>query len=237
MGRVKRFLALAAAVGGAWGLASLPGVLHDMELFRVTGFRLEGATFLTLEQAVATLALPPETSIWDDTRALAEALETHPLVRDARIGRRPPGTLVLRVVERVPVALVPTPTLVPVDVTGSPLPIDPAVHRLDLPVIRPWTGGASALTPEQLRSIAAEVVRLSDADPEFFDGLSDVSRDERGAVVVRAGAPAVTFRYQPPLAAQRLREGLQALEDAVRRTGETPRAVDLRYVDQVVVSF
>ncbi len=237
MARVKAFLALAGAVAAVWGLAALPGVLDDMELFRVTDFRLEGASFLTLEQAVATLDVPEDASIWDDTGGLEMALEAHPLVRDARIGRRPPGTLVLKVSERVPVALVPSPMLEPVDVTGSRLPIDPAFHRLDLPVIRPWTEGTSGVTPEQLRGLALEVVRIADADPEFFGMLSDVSRDERGAVVVRAGNPPVTFRYRAPLAAQRLKEGLHALEDASQRGGAAPSTIDLRYVDQVVVSY
>ena len=235
--RIKAFLALVAAVAAVWGLALLPGVLDDMELFRVADVRLEGASFLTLAQAVESLDLAPDASIWDDTEPLEAALEAHPLVRDARIGRRPPGTLVLTVAERVPVALVPSPTLEPVDVTGSRLPIDPALHRLDLPVIRPWAPGASELTPEQLRGLALEVVRLADADPEFFGVLSDLSRDERGGVVVRAGDPEVTIRYEAPLPAQRLKEGLLVLEDASRRPGSAPSVIDLRYIDQVVVRY
>lgn len=237
MGRVKRFLWLCAAVAGAWGAVALPEALAEMELFQVTGYRLEGASYLTLEDAVSAAAVPDGASIWDGAEAWETALEAHPLVRDARIGRRPPGTLVLRVTERAPVALVPSPTLEPVDVTGTRLPIDPAMTRLDLPVIRPWVHGDSRLTPEQLRALAQEVVRLADADPGFFGVLSDVARDERGDVVVTAGDPGVTFRYRPPLAAQRLKEGLLVLDDALRRSARTPRTIDLRYVDQVVVRF
>ena len=237
MGRVKRFLWLCAAVAGVWGAVALPEVLAEMELFRVTGYRLEGASYLTLEEAVVAAAVPEGASIWDGADAWETALEAHPLVRNARIGRRPPGTLVLQVAERIPVALVPSPTLEPVDVTGARLPIDPATNRLDLPVIRPWANGASDLTPEQLRALAQEVVRLAEADPGFFGLLSDVARDERGDVVARAGDPAVTFRYRPPLAAQRLKEGLLVLDDALRRSGQAPKTIDLRYVDQVVVRF
>lgn len=237
MARVKAFLCLVGALSAAWGLTVLVGALHRMELFRVTDFRLEGAVFLTLDEAVGALSIPETASIWDDVEPLEEALEALPLVRRARIGRRPPGTLVLRVEERVPVALVPSPMLVPVDVTGRRLPIDPAVQRLDLPVIRPWNTDRSDLTAEQLHGLASEVVRLAEADPEFFGALSDLARDEKGDIVARAGDPGVTFRYEPPLAAQRLKEGLRVLKDAVRRTGHAPRSVDLRYVDQVVVSF
>lgn len=237
MKRVKVFLALALAVCAAWGVTALPDVLDDMELFRVREYRLEGARYLTLDQAVSAVAAAADASIWDDRRPWEAALESHPLVREARIGRRPPGTLVLKIEERVPVALVPTPTLEPVDVTGARLPIDPALHHLDLPVIRPWTPGSPDATPEQLRSLALEVVRLAEADPQFFRVLSDVARDERGNVVARAVDPRVDIRYRPPLAAQRLKEGLQVLDDVVTRSGAAPATIDLRYEDQVVVRF
>lgn len=238
MRRVKVFLGLVAAVALVWGAVAVPDLMVEMELFRVVDYRLEGAAYLTLDEAVEVMAVPSDASIWDDADAWEAALETHPLVLDARIGRRPPGTLVVKVRERVPVALVPSPGLEPVDVTGSRLPIDPARHRLDLPVIRPWSGSSgSDLTPEQLRALAQEIQRLALADPQFFDLLSDVARDEQGDVVARAGEPEVTFRYTAPLAAQRLKEGLLVLDDVLGRSEGTPQTIDLRYVDQVVVRY
>lgn len=238
MRRVKVFLGLVSALFVAWGAVAIPDLLVEMELFRVVDFRLEGATYLTLEEAIDAMDVVPQASIWDDAESWETALEAHPLVSTARIGRRPPGTLVLKVKERVPVALLPSPALEPVDVTGRRLPIDPARHRLDLPVIRPWSGGGgSELTPEQLRTLAQEIQRLADADPQFFDVLSDVARDERGDVVARAGEPGVAFRYSAPLAVQRLKEGLLVLDDVLGRSDETPRTIDLRYVDQVVVRY
>jgi hypothetical protein len=199
---------------------------------------LEGATFLTLEQAVAAAGVADDASIWDDREPWEQGLEAHPLVAAAHIGRRPPGTLVLRIRERTPVALVPSPVLEPVDPTGARLPIDPAIHRLDLPVIRPWDGNDGAeLTPEQLRGLAQEVQRLADADPQFFGILSDVARDTRGDVVIRAGTPEIEFRYTPPITAQRLKEGLLVLDDVMGRSDQPPRTIDLRYLDQVVVRF
>jgi hypothetical protein len=235
---VKVFLGLVVALFVAWGVVAVPGLLVETELFQVVDFRLEGAAYLTLEEAVDALGVPQRASIWDDTEIWEVALEAHPLVLDARIGRRPPGTLLLKVKERVPVALVPSPALEPVDVTGNRLPIDPARHRLDLPVIRPWSGvPGSDLTPEQLRALAQEIQRLAEADPQFFDVLSDVARDERGDVVVRAGEPGVAFRYSPPLPVQRLKDGLLVLDDVLGRSEKTPRTIDLRYVDQVVVRY
>lgn len=238
MGRIRVFLGLVAALGLAVITVSLPPLLQDVDLFRVTGYRLEGATYLTLEEAVRAAAVPAGASIWDDREPWEAALETHPLVESARVRRRPPGTLVLDVSERTPIALLPTPVLEPVDHSGRKLPIDPAANRLDLPVVRPTRGpDRDELTPEELTRLVSEIQRLADADPEFFARLSDVARDEHGDVLARAGDPDVMFRYRPPLAAQRLRDGLLVLDDVVRRSGRAPRTIDLRYVDQVVVGF
>jgi cell division septal protein FtsQ len=236
--RVRVFLTLLAALVVALVVSTLPHLLDDFEVFEVDDYRLEGANYLTLSEAVAAAGVPSGASIWDDREPWEHGLESHPLVRDAEIGRRPPGTLVFRVRERTPVALVPSPTLEPVDASGARLPIDPAAHRLDLPVIRPWGGmDGTELTPEQLRALAHDVYRLSEADPQFFGLLSDVARDARGDVVIQAGDPAVTFRYRPPLNMPRLREGLLVLDDVLRRSGQAPAAIDLRYTDQVVVGL
>ena len=129
MRRVRVFLGLVAALAAVLVAVSLPELLDDVELFRVASYRLEGATFLTLEQAVVAAGVADDASIWDDREPWEQGLEAHPLVAAAHIGRRPPGTLVLRIRERTPVALVPSPVLEPVDPTGARLPIDPAIHR------------------------------------------------------------------------------------------------------------
>jgi len=55
--------------------------------------------------------------------AVAVRLRAHPLIRAVEVSRRLPGTLVVEVEERVPVGLVPTPTLQPVDRDGHRLPL------------------------------------------------------------------------------------------------------------------
>lgn len=234
--RFALILTLAAAL--AAGASRVPEALAEVEAFRVRDYTLEGARFLSLDELVRTADVPPDASVWDDPGAWEERLRGHPLIRDVRIERDLPATLVLRVEEVEPVALVPTPTLEPVDASGRILPLDPAAFRLDLPLIRPrWYGtGGRALTPDEVRSLARELGRLRSVDPGFAARISEVALAGRGHVVVELAEPRVRVRFEAPLTTRRLREGLQALSDAMGRIGpDAPRSVDLRFEDQVVV--
>lgn len=230
-------LALVLASALAAGASRLPAYLSGVDFFRVRDVRLEGASFLTLDEALRWAALPEGANVWDEPGRWVDGLRGHPLVREAEVERELPGTLILRVRERKPVALVPTPTLEPVDVEGRPLPLDPARHRLDLPVIRPTRiPDGRRLTPQELRSVAGEVGRLEEMDPRFLASLSELAVEGRGDLVAHLLEPRVEIRFRPPLTPRRLREGLRALSDAAGHRAEaTPRTVDLRYEDQVVV--
>jgi cell division protein FtsQ len=202
-------------------------------VFRVSELELKGARYLTLEEATASAAVPPGASVWDDPSEWEARLESHPLVREARVRRRIPGTLVFDVQEREPVGLVPTPTLEVVDAEGRILPIDPSEHALDLPLLRVSSG---ARETDKLRAeLAAEVERLARVSPEFAGMVSELSTDERGDLLARWGEPAVTFRFTPAVTARKLREGVLVLLEITRETGEAPETVDLRFEEQVVV--
>jgi hypothetical protein len=150
---------------------------------------------------------------------------------------RLPATLVLTVEERTPVAFVASPVLEPVDRDGHVLPLDPGTHWLDLPLLRAAGAGARGLSPSQVRALATEVERLRADDPSFLAGVSEMSIDVTGDATATLPGE-VLLRFRPPLSHQRLGDGLTALEDATRRH-PTRRAtiVDLRYADQVVVSY
>jgi cell division septal protein FtsQ len=187
------------------------------------------------------MAVPVGASVWNDLEPWEFGLRRHPLVRDASVRRQLPGTLVMEVVERMPVALIPTPVLEPVDATGRLLPLDPASYRLDLPVLRPFLEGAREdlpLTPGQVRILAKEVARLAVEDPRFMGVVSEVSLDSRGGMAAKLTDPPVEVLFRPPLSGRRIQEGLLAMADAMEREAErSVEAVDLRYADQVVVRF
>jgi hypothetical protein len=231
-------------VGAAVGLLLLVGgaavvtpravrSIARSDVFRVSELELQGARYLTLEQAAEAAAVPSEASVWDDPSEWEARLGAHPLVREVRVRRRIPGTLVFDVEEREPIGLLATPTLEVVDAEGRILPIDPSEHALDLPLLRLPTRSREG---EKLRAaLAAEAERLARTDPEFAGMVSELSRDDRGDLLARWGQPAVTFRFTPAVTARKLREGVLVLLEITRETGETPETVDLRFEEQVVV--
>lgn len=234
-------LAVAVALGTALLATRVPDALAHVDAFKVKEVTMEGGRYLSYEEALQTLAIPEGTSVWDDLEPFTLRLREHPVVHDARVRRRLPSTLVLEVTERVPVALIPTPTLTPVDLEGRLLPIDPALHRMDLPLLQPLrepTSDGTHLTPAQVRMLAAELHRVGTMDPDLLASVSDVAVNAWGDVLVRLGDPRLTLFYRAPLTPKRLREGLLVLADAMERYPERrPSGVDLRFEDQVVVRF
>ncbi|HEX9886771.1 MAG TPA: FtsQ-type POTRA domain-containing protein [Longimicrobiales bacterium] len=240
---VLRFLlvgALAAAL--AEGGTRVPEALAAVDAFRIRGVRVEGARFISASEALRVAALPVGASVWDASDAWEARLRAHPLVLDARIRRKLPDSLVFELVERQPVALVAIPTLEPVDRDGHVLPVDPAEHRLDLPLLRIGAGsdngapGAPGVA--RIRPLALEVERLARAEPSFMGLVSELAWDRGGDAVALWGDPALTVRFRPPLAAHRVREAVSVIADAARRFPDRRlRTVDLRYADQVVVRF
>jgi cell division protein FtsQ len=236
---VRLLLATAFLGGGILTAQHVPEALASMELFRVDRIQLEGARYLGLDEAVARAGIPEGFSVWDDLDGVSERLATHPLVVDVRVGRRLPSTLVLRLREREPLALVPTPGLVPVDAEGRFLPIDPVQHVLDLPLLRPTLEGEGrALSPGELRTLVGEVARIAALEPVLAASISEASLDAWGDAVVHLVEPRTALQYRPPLTPDRLEEAYRVLADAMqRRPGEIPAVIDLRFADQVVVRY
>ena len=235
------------------GVTRVTQSLAQVEQFHVRNVELEGSRYLARDEVLAFIGLSAELSVWDDLEPVAARLRSHPLLLEARVGRRLPSTLVFTVTEREPVALFPTPVLAPVDREGRRLPIDPSEHPLDLPLLHPredgWNGVEAGgtrptgiddgtLSPVPLRILAGEISRLGTMEPDVAASLSDVAMDRWGDVILRLSDPSVEIRYRPPLSPARLREGLQVLGDALDRAPDRrPRAVDLRFEDQVVVRY
>ncbi len=239
MRRELRIVTWTLVLGALWMAGSkVMDVLPSMKLFRVTDVAFTGLDYLDRAEATKLLRLDPDASIWSDTGKWEQRLAESPLVETVRVRRRMPGTLVVQVTERRPVALVPTPTLEPVDARGVRLPIDPARRRLDLPVMlideRP--ARLTRLLPSRGRKLAAEVARLQDADTAFVQLVSEVAWEDGHSVVARWAEPEVDFLMEPGASSARLREGLAALADALgREPSKAPTQIDLRFADQVVV--
>ena len=241
---MRKLLALAVplmlAAGTAAALGDGPDILARFARFRVSALEIRGARYVDAEEI---RRLVP---VYEDERGGALALEgrlrTDVLVDEAVVRSLPGDTIEIVIRERQPVALVATPALDPVDPKGEHLPIDPVVHKLDLPILRPMVGqtqtGATPTISEHLRirTMAGEVHRLGTLHPDFARSLSEVAWTAQGTLTARFSETEAALLFQPPLNVNRLREGLAALADALPRAPERALTVaDLRFQDQVVV--
>ncbi|MDH5758360.1 MAG: FtsQ-type POTRA domain-containing protein [Gemmatimonadota bacterium] len=234
-----RVLVTTLVLAAAW--VTVPRVTESVrswEGFVVKEVSFKGLRYLTREEALSVVAPAASASVWAAPDSWEILLAQHPLVREVEVRRSLPSTLEVTIVEREPVGLVATPTLEPVDAEGYFLPIDPARHPLDLPIIegrdRPAPG--ARLTPRSTRVLASAVARFADAEPTFGMMVSEWGWKDQRTVVARWSQPEVEFHLAVDTAPRRLREGLAALADAMARmAGTPPGVIDLRYVDRVVV--
>lgn len=228
-------LMLAAATLAALG--DRPDLLARFARFRVSAVQVRGAHFLNAEEIRQWIP------VYEDERGGARSLEgrlrSHPLIEEATVRSLPGDTAEIVIRERQAVALVATPALNPVDPAGEHLPIDPARHRLDLPILRPMEPRSGTLTftkHQQIQAMAAEVRRLGELHPDFSRSVSEIAWTPQGTLTARFSETEAVLHFEPPLSVRRLREGLAALADAVPRAPQrTVTVADLRFRDQVVV--
>ena len=193
----------------------------SLSFFRVRSVQVSGVRYLTPQAVVRRLGVDTTASVWADLAPLERRVEALPQVAEADVSRRLPGTLVVRIVENLPVALVAgRGGLKPYDARGRQLPIDPSRAPLDLPV-------AAARDTALFRLLAD----LRGAAPALYDRVSEVRRERRNEVLL--AVPPVTVRAMLDVAPARLAEILPVEQDLARRQARVAE-LDLRYRDQVI---
>lgn len=209
----------AVLVGGMpwWG----PRLLSRLAFFHVRSVELRGVVYAPVPELLARLAVDTLQSVWQPLPPLADRLLEHPMVADARVQRVLPGTLVVILQERVPVALVPdTVGVRPVDGAGHRLPLDPRRTAVDLPLA---VDGDTA------------VLRLLDAlrrdAPSLYARVTVASRPAAREVQVALGA--VRVRALPEVTVARFQDILPVEAD-LARTRTPVEELDLRFRDQVI---
>lgn len=211
--------AVALVASPAWG----PLVLRRIPFFRVRTIEIDGLRYLDPSVVAGRLALDTLDSVFDDADAMAKRVLGHPQVAAVEVERRLPATLVVRVTENQPVALVrATDGFRVYDAAGRPLPIDPSRTVVDVPVLVRRDTALLRLLGE-----------LRARTPELYRRISDVRRSgpAGGELVVRL--PALPVRAMADVAAERLSDVLLVEADLAKR-GTRARELDLRYRDQVV---
>jgi hypothetical protein len=258
-------LVLAVSTSLVITAAFAPLALRRFDGFRVQRVEVVGARYLTPEAAAAASGITTAASIFDDPTPWIDALLAHPLVVEAAVERRLPGTLRLHIIEAKPVALARTPELRAIDERGRVLPADPAAEGMDLPVLSVLTrvSATGHAADSATVRIAAFLGTVHRSEPSLLDWVSEVGvqRDAIRLVLRNASSAEVLLPAEPTPA--RLRElqltlaelatprlavearssgsAMQTAQDTTARMAPPELArvsrIDGRFTDQIVVAL
>ena len=225
--RLARVTLIACAVGATlaspwWG----PRALARLDFFHVRRVVFEGMRYTPRGEALALLKVDTLQSVWQELAPLADRLEAHPLVASAQVERQLPGTILVQVVEREPVALVRRKDgrLDPVDGAGHRLPIDPARVPMDVPLSATADSALMHLLDGLRATEPALYGRVERAERVKARGAPDEFRVKLGEVTVRTTPEVTVDRFKDilPVEADLARNRLRAVE------------LDLRFRNQVI---
>lgn len=229
------FVAAFVTVGVAWMYG--PDALRDMEAFRVRQVEVVGTRFLEPYTVVRAAGLDRRSSIFDSATSWRSGVRTLAMVEDVHIRRVYPSQVVVEVRESEPVALVAAGSLRPVDASGRLLELDPAGAALDLPVVTGVAIDGRRVAKGASRSAIATLAALLQRESDVADRVSQAALEgDRLRLTFRDADPDALL----PAAATsvELTQLRLALADLAAR-GElgAVRTIDVRFRDQVVVSF
>ena len=223
-------LAAALVASPVWG----PRALSRLDFFHVRTVEFDGVRFAKAAELVQRLRIDTTQSVWQSLDTLMARIAEHPMVRSAQVERDLPGTLRVHVIERVPVALVPSHGMLrPADATGALLPIDPAIVSLDIPVAFSADSALLAALDGLRENAPAIYARISasrriGADELRFTltggSVGAAGPAMQNVLLVRTSADVTVARFKDilPVEADLARNHLRAVE------------LDLRFRDQVI---
>ncbi len=199
-----------------------PLLLRRMEFFRVRRVEIVGARYVAPADIVERLHVDTTASVWDPTGPLSRRVAALTEVRTVDIRRKLPGTLIVEITERSPIALVPSPAgLRPYDERGVALPIDPSRQPVDAPIV-------DAPDTRVLRFLS----ELRKENLTLYQRVSEVRRVGPDELLFQL-SPAVPVRAMKDVTVQRLADVGPVESDLARRQLQ-PTELDLRYRDQVI---
>jgi cell division septal protein FtsQ len=200
-----------------WG----PLLLRRLAFFHVRRVEILGARYVAPRDILSRLHVDTMASVWDPTGPLTARVASHPEIQRAIVRRKLPGTLVIEIVERVPIAMVPTTGGFRVyDERGVALPIDPARVTIDVPVLM-------ARDTTVLRLLGAMRV----GRPDLYERVSAVRRTNEHELLLQFKTEPV--RVMQDVTLERLAE-IEPVEADLNRKQLRVAEIDLRYRDQVI---
>ncbi len=196
-------------------------IASRLSFFRVRRVEIVGVRYLAPSDIVARLKVDTTRSVWDDPTPLEQRVAAHPQVGTVSIRRKLPGTLVVSVIENMPIAMVSTESGVLVfDERGRQLPLDPSKVPVSLPI-------AARRDTALFRLLA----RVRAERPRIFARLSDIARAGDGEVLMHFES--LPVRAMLDVTPERLAEIFPVEADLAKRQARVAE-LDLRFRDQVI---
>ena len=212
-------VALALLASPAWA----PHVLRRLSFFRVRRVEILGTRYTSPTDLLDRLRVDTTRSVWDPLDPLAARVRTHSQIESVTVTRRLPGTLIVQVTERHPVALVNAPGgLRAVDERGRRLPLDPSRTPVDAPVV------TAAPRDTMVYHLLGAMQREA---PSLYAQLSSVRAVGADEIVLQIANLSVRAMTNVTLA--RLGDIEPVQRDLMRRQLRAAE-IDLRYRDQVI---
>ena len=198
--------------------------------FALRDVRLSGATHLVREDIDRLASLRPGTNIFRiDTARVADAVRTSPWVKSASVRRVLPGTLLVEVTERVPVALWSDGTLYFVSSEGEVFKRVEPSDSVDLPVITTDSaevGKDRAVLESALEGALQVIAEYNGSALAKKWPLAEVHVLPDGAYRAHVGRAGVRLDLGRPPFGDKVERTLQAVSEVERR-GQKPVAVFL----------
>ena len=202
-----------------WG----PRLLVHLDFFRVRKVEVLGLRHTPPAEVLARLRVDTTRSVWHPLEPLVARVATHPQVERVTVRRKLPGTLVVDVTERRPVALVPVSgTLRAVDERGVTLPLDPSRTLVDAPI----------LTSAPRASPVYHLLGIMQRDaPGLYARLSSIRVVGGNELLLQLAD--LTVRTMTSVTLARLGD-IEPVERDLARRQLRAAELDLRYRDQVI---
>lgn len=211
-------LLLALLASPVWA----PRVLAKLAFFRVRKVEILGLRYTPAGEVLARLGVDTTQSVWDPLEPLGARVAAHPQIATAVVSRKLPGTLVVDVTERRPVALVQIgPDLRAVDERGVRLPLDPSRTPVDAPVVL-------SAPRDTVYHLLASMQREA---PQLYARVSSVRSSGAGEVVLQLAD--LPVRAMTTVTLARLSD-IEPVERDLARRHLRAAELDLRFRDQVI---
>ncbi len=202
-----------------WG----PRTLRHLAFFRVRRVEILGARYTAPAELLDRLKVDTTRSVWDPLGPLEGRLRSHAQIESVTVTRKLPGTLVVQVTERHPVALVSGPGgLRAVDERGRRLPLDPSRTPVDAPIVT--AAPRDTIVYHLLGAMQREA-------PVLYARLSSIRATGADEIVLQIADLPVRAMTNVTLA--RLGD-IDPVERDLARRQLRPTELDLRYRDQVI---